>query len=248
MHRMCQCLALGNSQVRGWKWQRHQHGATYLMRPPPSVRPSVAVVCMGDASAGWGSCISRSISAPVKHLRDFFRQEYSDSNGVARGLGIRSGSMARVHMHLVTVGEYRSSQTCSRCFDLRGLKPFRKAQRAVFKLKACTHGEQPVPPDRLETQQHDQAPHLVLDRDRNAARNLAVVGMAHLVPAIMLHQLQLQQLLRCMHRQARSAWLEQEPQGGQQQEGHGHTIGGDRLRTGRGRGRDRGRERGSGRG
>jgi hypothetical protein len=230
MHRMCQCLALGSSQVKGWKWQRPHRGATYLIRRPPSVRPSVAVVCMGDASAGWGSCISRSASAPVQQLRDLFRREYSDSNGVARGLSISHGSMARVHMHLVTVGEYRSSQTCSRCFDPRGLKPFRKGQRAVFKLKACTHGGQPVPHvwGWLATQQHDRAPQLVLDRDRNAARNLAVVGMAHLVPAIMLHQLQLQQLLRCMHRQARSAWLEQEPQRGQHQEGHGHTIGGGR--------------------
>lgn len=214
MHRICQCLALGASKVKGWRWHKRHRGAT--TRSPARARPGVAVVCLGDASAGWGSSISRHISAPVQGLRDFFRREYCDSNGVARGLRICRGSMARVHMHLVTVSEYRSSQTCSRCFDPRGLKPFRKGKRSVFKLKACPHGGQAIAPDRLTIQQHDSGQHLILDRDRNAARNLAVVGMAHLMPATMLHQPQLLQLLRCMHRQARSAWLEQtEGQGGQ---------------------------------
>jgi hypothetical protein len=41
---------------------------------------------MGDASAGWGGCISRAIGAPVRKLRELFRREYSSSDGVERGL------------------------------------------------------------------------------------------------------------------------------------------------------------------
>jgi hypothetical protein len=216
MHRICQCLALGSHQVKGLKWQKPSCGAARMVRTPSGVRPRIAVVCMGDASAGWGSVISRRLSAPVIKLRGFFRRHYCSEDGVARGVRISNASMARIRMHLTTVGEYRSSQTCSRCFDPRGLKPYRKGQRAVFKLKACPHGDQPVAPDRLAAQRHDRAPHLVVDRDRNAARNIAVLGLAHLVPADMLHQSQLQQLLHCMHRSARRAWLGLEPQLGQQ--------------------------------
>ena len=66
-------------------------------------------------------------------------------------------------------------------------------------------------PGRLAAQRHDgRYSTLVLDRDLNAARNLACRGMAQLLPVCCLHTQQLQQLLRCMHRSTRAAWLEQQ--------------------------------------
>jgi hypothetical protein len=88
--------------------------------------------------------VSRSISAPVVKLENLFRGQYGSPDGVARG--------GRTDMHWVSVHEYRSSQTCSRCYDARGLKQHRKGR---FKLKQCAHGEAVLPPDRLQAQLHD---------------------------------------------------------------------------------------------
>ncbi len=204
LHRMCQCLALGHTGVQGRKWQKPKACNT----GQPVRRPSVSVVCMGDASAGWGGPVSRSISAPVVKLKDFFRAQYGSADGVARG--------GCTDMHWVSVHEYRSSQTCSRCYDARGLKQHRKGR---FKLKQCVHGEAVSTPDRLQEQLHhvlieeDGQPRrvpLVLDRDVNAARVLTARGVAQLVPAMCVHQGQLQQLARCVDRVVRKDWLNQQ--------------------------------------
>jgi hypothetical protein len=201
LHRMCQCLALGHTGVQGRKWQKPMG----CNAGPCVRRPSVAVVCMGDASAGWGGPVSRSISAPVTKLRNFFRAQYGSADGVARG--------GRTDMHWVSVHEYRTSQTCSRCYDERGLKQHRRGR---FKLKQCVHGEAVSTPDRLREQlhhvvvgedNHSRRVPLVLDRDINAARVLTARGVAQLVPAMCVHQGQLKQLARCVDRVVRKDWL-----------------------------------------
>jgi hypothetical protein len=219
LHRMCQCLALGYTRVQGRRWQKRTGRNAGL----PVRRPSVAVVCMGDASAGWGGPVSRSISAPVVKLREFFRGQYGSPDGLARGGG--------TDMHWVSVHEYRSSQTCSRCYDARGLKQHRKGR---FKLKQCSHGGAVLAPDRLQAQLHDvvvgeddqprRVP-LVLDRDVNAARVLTARGVAQLVPACCLHQEQLQQLARCVDRVVRKDWLNQQRRQ-RQEEGAAEAGGG----------------------
>lgn len=212
LHRMCQCLALGHTGVQGRRWQKPKDHNAGL----PVSRPSVAVVCMGDASAGWGGPVSRSISAPVVKLREFFRAQYGSPDGVARG--------GCIDMHWVSVHEYRTSQTCSRCYDARGLKQYRKGR---FKLKQCAHGEAVLAPDRLQAQLHDvvvgeddqprRVP-LVLDRDVNAARVLTARGVAQLVPACCVHQGQLQQLACCVDRVVRKDWLNQRQRQRQEEE------------------------------
>jgi hypothetical protein len=167
--------------------------------------------------------VSRSISAPVVKLENLFRGQYGSPDGVARG--------GRTDMHWVSVHEYRSSQTCSRCYDARGLKQHRKGR---FKLKQCAHGEAVLPPDRLQAQLHDvvlgeddqqrRVP-LVLDRDVNAARVLTARGVAQLVPACCLHQGQLQQLACCVDRVVRKDWLQQRRQQQEEEEAEAGGVG-----------------------
>jgi hypothetical protein len=127
-------------------------------------------------------------------------------------------------MHWVSVHEYRTSQTCSRCYDARGLKQFGKGR---FKLKRCMHGGAVSAPERLQAQLHDvvvaedgqrQRVPLVLDRDVNAARVLTARGVAQLVPALCVHHGQLRQLARCVDREVRKDWLNHQ-QRQQRQEG-----------------------------
>lgn len=212
LHRMCQCLALGHTGVQGRRWQEHTGRKAGL----PVHMPSVAVVCMGDAAAGWGGPVSRSISAPVIKLKDCFRPQYGSQDGIAR--------RGRTDMHWVSVHEYRSSETCSRCYNARGLKQYRKGR---FMLKQCAHGEAVLAPDRLQAQLHDvvlgeddqprRVP-LILDRDVNAARVLTARGVTQLVPACCLHQGQLQQLARCVDRVVRKDWLQQRRRQQQEEE------------------------------
>lgn len=61
LHRLCQCLSLGHTQLQGRRWQKpaSRHAG-------PSIRrPIVAVVCMGDASAGWGGGQYHGLSVPL---------------------------------------------------------------------------------------------------------------------------------------------------------------------------------------
>lgn len=159
-----------------------------------------------------GGCISRlgraSVTVnqcPCHETEEFFRAQYGSADGVARG--------GRTDMHWVSVHEYRTSQTCSRCYDERGLKQHRRGR---FKLKQCVHGEAVSTPDRLREQlhhvvvgedNHSRRVPLVLDRDINAARVLTARGVAQLVPAMCVHQGQLQQLARCVDRVVRKDWL-----------------------------------------
>lgn len=157
---------------------------------------------MGDASAGWGGPISRAMTTPVVALRNFFRQNYCSADGVVRGGGC--------DMYWVSVHEYRSSQTCGRCFAASGMQPFSKG----WTLKKCTCGGV-FPPDRQAAQRHDadergQLVPLVLDRDRNAARVLNARVVAQLVPLERVHQGQLQQLYQCLDRGAHAEWKEQQ--------------------------------------
>ena len=163
--------------------------------------------------------VCMSITAPVVKLKNVFRAQYGSADGVAR-----SGLM---DLHWVSVHEYRSRQTCSRCYDERGLKRHGKGR---FKLKQCAHGGAVSAPDRLPAQMHDvvlgeddqpRRTPLVLDRDINAARVLTARGVTQLVPAACVHQGQLQQLARCVDRVMRKDWLKEQKenkQRGQRQE------------------------------
>lgn len=96
-------------------------------------------------------------------------------------------------MHLTSVVEYRSSQTCSRCFNETSLSA---AAAGVHKLKQCMQGGLHGGHNRQQQQQHN--PRLVLDRDVNAARVLAARLVYDLFPDWMLDQGQLLQLKSCL--------------------------------------------------
>lgn len=193
MHRICQGMAFGATGVKG-RWSKFDGwhsvvgpgGVTTKAEIPP-----VAIVGLGSASAGWGSAISRPISAPRAALTDLFRREYTSSGGVQRGVHRPDGS--RCSMHLISVDEHRSSQTCSRCFHSGDL-----SQLQQHKLKRCQQGTLLGGPNRQPQQQHDIG--LVLDRDVNAARVITARAVHDLLPGWMHDQGQLQQLRACLWR------------------------------------------------
>ena len=153
--------------------------------------PPVAIVGLGNASAGWNSVISRSISAPRVALTDLFRREYTSSGGVQRGVHRPDGS--RCSMHLISVDEHRSSRTCSRCFHTENL-----SQMQQHKLKCCRQGTLLGGPNRQPQQQHNVG--LVLDRDVNAARVITARTVHELWPRWMQDLGQQQQLRACLAR------------------------------------------------
>jgi hypothetical protein len=212
MHYICQCLAFGGTGVKG-RWLRSYDTA---WRPVVAGGaqsradiPPVAIVGLGNASAGWGSGISRKGSAPVAALASFFRREYGGGKGP-------KGQAGRCSMHLIIIDEHRSSKTCSRCYHREGL-----SDGPTHKLKVCNQGQlQPEPAVgdaqqllgaafgggvgagvgvggyRQAQQQHD--PGLYVDRDVNAARVLGTRTVYDLVPGGMLQAQQKRQLEKCI--------------------------------------------------
>lgn len=195
MHRICQGLAFGATGVKG-RWSRFDSWHS-VVGPggvgTKSAIPPVAIVGLGNASAGWNSIISRPISAPRVALTSLFRREYTSSGGVQRGVHRQDGS--RCSMHLISVDEHRSSQTCSRCFHTNNL-----SQLQQHKLKCCRQGTLLGGPNRQPQQQHNVSPALVLDRDVNAARVITARSVHELWPRWMHDPGQQQQLQACLAR------------------------------------------------
>ena len=207
MHRICQGLAFGATGVKG-RWSVHDRRWHSVVAaggvPSREAVPPVAIVGLGNASAGWGSCISRPISAPVSALTDFFRREYCSSGGVQRGVHRGAVGQWRCSMHLVSVDEYRSSQTCSRCFNLASLT---QHHTRVHKLKQCAQrGQLQGGPTRQPDQCHNLNPRpLIVDRDINAARVLTARAVYDLFPGWMLDRQQREQLESCLMRRSAAA-------------------------------------------
>lgn len=133
--------------------------------------------------------MSRTVSAPVAGLTDFFGREYSSGESTARGLG-RPG--ARCSMHLLSVDEFRSSQTCSRCFQL-GLKQARIKDKQQHKVKYCDKGtltldgrQLPVGNRQAEQCHAEYTGRLYVDRDVNAARVLTAWYLFDFFPRWMI--------------------------------------------------------------
>jgi hypothetical protein len=199
MHRISQCLAFCGTGVKGrWSvYDRTWRPAAAGGVASKDAIPQVAIVGLGDASAGWGSIISRKISAPVAALTSFFRREYSSSGGVERGMhGAFKGG--RCSMHILRVSEHRSSQTCSRCFHEKPM-----VKHGVFKLKRCDQTALQGGHTRQQQQQH--AAGLVLNRDVNAARCLTARTVYDLFPGWMIDRQQRVQLEKCLVRQSPAA-------------------------------------------
>lgn len=147
--------------------------------------PPVAIVGLGNASAGHGSIISRRISASVASFTSFFRREYTSGPVTRRGLGTNlSDPASGCRMYLVSVDEYNTSQTCSRCF-VRGLREARINGQGVYSLKVCPHGAVPQGGSRQPQQQHVGV-ELFLDRDRCAARMIVTKLMFLVFPPWMV--------------------------------------------------------------
>jgi hypothetical protein len=179
LHKMCQCLALGHTGVQGRRWQK----PAGCNRGPPVRRPSVAVVCMGDASVGWGGPGSRCISAPVSKLKDFL-----GSSMVQHTAWLVVDPLTCTGCLCTSTGPVRHMFTLLQCTWAETIRqgPF-QAQTV------CAGGGSTSAPERLQAQLHDvvvavdgQRQHvpLVLYRDVNAARVLTARGVAQLVPAV----------------------------------------------------------------
>lgn len=184
MHRVAQCLAVGFTGVKG-KWSKfdgHWRSGFGGGRSSSSFKlPPVAIVALGNASAGWGSSLSRNGSAPVASLTDFLRREYSTAGVTVRGLHLPAGG--RCSMHLISVDEFRSSQTCSRCFQLK-LQNARIGGVKQHKVLYCEQGVLPAEAihpagSRQPEQCHDACAggRLYVNRDVNAARNLTALAL-----------------------------------------------------------------------
>jgi hypothetical protein len=152
-HRMAQLFVHGHTTVQG-RWLSARP-CTILPLP----KPSVSVVGLGNASAGWGSAISRKQAAPVVSFFDFMQREYA----------ARKDNVFVMH-----VDEFKTSQVCSRCWrhaPPKGMKQARVgpagAKSSCWKLKKCVSGQ-------------ECCQNLVVDRDVNAARNITEVLLKQL--------------------------------------------------------------------
>jgi hypothetical protein len=153
-HRLVQLLLWGFFTVKG-VYSKHAD-------PPLLEKPAVAIIGLGDASAGHGGCISRKGHAPTKKLQAFIVDHY---------YGAELGS-GQTHVCLLMIDEWRTSQVCSRCGN-RSLTKF----GGVNKLLACGSDSCCAKPNSP-----DKKPPLVMDRDLNAGRNILMVMMAQLFP------------------------------------------------------------------
>jgi hypothetical protein len=181
LHRIIQELCFKGTSVRGGRWSRFS----------PHWRPSRCgglqrqatpwrvVLTLGRVTAGRGSCISRPHgNCPLVALTDLFWREHASLDGVERGLPLlHPDSPARCSMHLVDVDEYRTSQTCSRCFHFEGMK-----QCKLHRSKVCMHGD--IDSTCQLLQQQHTGRHSRVDRDLNAVRNIGAKAVVQLFDAV----------------------------------------------------------------